>query len=221
MKKGTIYSLMVGFAALLSSCAGTMQTYDLNEEYAASLHYEEMSAGQSKGEAIEEKSEMVGVPALNFYGGDLKRGAIWWVGKGIFLEKGEIFTFDTENVGPDSIPFGATFPPLDLIKAKMMLKISARAEGVNGDEPVVYLQVDDASGYKADAKRPFQKIENSEAFKDYYFDLRDIYVQSVPKHSVNGAMINSVKFFINPGQKGFTGKIYIREIKLVPAPEGK
>ncbi len=219
MKKGTIY--LIACITFLYSCAGTMQTYDLNEEYARTLHYEEMAAGENKAESGEEKSDLVGVPALNFYGGDLKRGGIWWSGKGITLEKGDVFTFDAENVGPDSIPFGATFPPLDLLKAKVLVKISARAEGKDGAVPVLYLQVDDASGYKADAKRPSQKIENSADFKDYYFDLKDIFVQSVPKHSVNGAMINSLKFFINPGQTAFTGQIYIREIKLVPVPEGK
>ena len=218
MKKGLTYFLLASCVAMLSSCAGKMQSYDLSEEYATTLHYEGAAAGESKGEVVEEKSDLVGVLARSFYGGDLKRGAIWWAGKGISLEKGEVFVFDAENVGPDSIPFGATFPPLDLVKEKVMLKISARAEG--GDAPTLYLQVDDATGLKANGKRPFQKVENSADFKDYYFDLRDIYVQMNPKRAVNGAMINSLKFFINPGQAAYTGKIYIREIKVLPYVAG-
>ncbi len=220
MKRGTIYSLITVFIALLTACSGKIQTYDLSQEYATSLHYEGSSA-ENKSEAEEEKSDLVGVPALSFYGGDLKRGAIWWVGKDITLEKGDVFIFDATNVGPDSIPFGATFPPIDLVKEKVMIKISARAEGKENDLPVLYLQLDDVDGYQANAKRPSQKIENSSEFKDYYFDLKDIYVQSQPKkHSVNGAMINSLKFFINPGQSGYTGLIYIKEIKVVSLPAG-
>src|SRR5436189_152018 len=75
-------------------------------------------------------------------------------------------------------------------------------------------------GVQPNSTWPFQKIENSEEFKDYYFDIQDkeIFTQTLPKkHKVNGALINSVKFFINPGQSAFTGKIFIKEIKVVPA----
>jgi hypothetical protein len=218
MKKGSIYLIVAGLIVFVSSCAVKMQTYDLAEEYATSLHYEGASIDDgSVGEEESTKSEMVGVLASSFYGGDLKRGAIWWTGKDITLEKGEEFIFEAENVGPDSIPFGATFPPLDLIKEEVRLKISARAEG-EGESPTLYLQVDDADGFMTNAIRPFQKIENSEEFKDYYFSLKDIYTQVTPKkHKVNGAMINSLKFFINPGQVAYTGLIYIKEIKIVPA----
>jgi hypothetical protein len=219
MKKGSIYYLIAALIVLMSACAGKLQTYDLSEEYATSLHYkgtDDEVVGSEPAE--EEKSDLVGVPARNFYGGDLKRGAIWWVGKDISLEKGDVFIIDATNVGPDSIPFGGTFPPIDLIKEPLVLKVSARAQGKDGDMPVLYLQVDDAEGHQANGKRPFNKIENSEEFKDYYFDLRDIYVQSIPKkQKVNGAFINSIKFFINPGQTGYTGQIFIKEVKVVPA----
>ncbi len=213
MKKGTIY--LIAFTTLIYSCAGSMQNYDLNEEYATSLHYEGSTEGGNKSQGEEKKSDLVGVPARNFYGGDLKRGAIWWAGKGIFMEKGEVFIFDAENIA-DSIPFGATFPPLDLVKEKVLIKISARAEG--NDAVTLYLQADDVDGIKANAKRPSQKIENSAEFKDYYFDVQDIYMQSNPKRSVNGAMINSLKFFISSSTGAFTGKIFVREIKVVPVP---
>ncbi|MCX6180782.1 MAG: hypothetical protein NT150_02485 [Bacteroidetes bacterium] len=219
MQKGTIYLAIIS-ACILCSCAGTMQTYDLNEEYAKSLHFEGAAAGEAK-KAEEEKSDLVGVPALSFYGGDLKRGGIWWAGKGISLEKGDVFLYDFENVGPDSIPFGATFPPLDFAKNKVRIKITARAEGKEGDLPTIFLQLDDVSGYKADAKRPSQKIENSEDFKEYYFELNDIFVQKSPKHAVNSSMINSLKFFINPGLTGYTGKIHIKEIKIIAVAADK
>ncbi len=224
MKKGTIYFLIAGVIALLSACGAKIQTYSLNEEYATSLHIEGSSIDkEDKTEKVEDKVELAGVPALNFYGGDLKRGGIWWAGKGIFLEKGDVFIFDAENVGPDSIPFGATFPPLDMQTVKLVVKISARAEAkdtVANPTPTLYLQLEDANGAKADAKKPFQVIENSKEFKDYFFDLKDVFVQSMPKRKVNGTFINSIKFFINQGQAGYTGQIYIREIKVVPVPAG-
>ncbi|MBX9850930.1 MAG: hypothetical protein K2X86_04145 [Cytophagaceae bacterium] len=217
MKKFNIYFLIAGTIALLSGCAASLQTYDLNTEYATSLHYEGSTGGGSEEEE-DESGMLVGIPAKTFYGGDLKRGGIWWAGKGITLEKGDFFTITANSIGSDSIPFGATFPPIDLLVDEVVLKISARAEGKDGDMPVLYLQVADAGGYQANAKRPFQKIENSGEFKDYYFDLKDIYLQSAPKkHKVNGAMINSLKFFINPGQTPYTGKIFIKEIKVIPA----
>lgn len=232
-----IYSLLAGLVAFMSSCAAEFQTYNLSEEIAPSLHYPSGSSASSDNKEVEEessKSNLVGVPAKSFYGGDLKRGAIWWASKDVSLEKGDFFSIYVSHIGADSVtngttnpaidlpgtPFGATFPPLDLIKEPVILKISARAEGANGTEPILYLQVADADGYQANAKRPFNKIENSTEFKDYYFDMRDIYVQGVPKnHKVNGALINSLQFFINPGQEGgYTGSIFIKEIRVILAP---
>jgi hypothetical protein len=216
MKK--MYIISSGISLFLFACTPHLQTYDLADEYAVSMHCEGKSGGN---EAIEEEGEsLVGVPALAYYGGDLKRGAIWWAGKGIVLEKGDVFVITAFNVGPGNTPFGATFPPIDLIKEDVVLKVSARAEGKDGTVPVLYLQVDDANGYQANAKRPFNKIENSEEFTDYYFDLKDIYLQSDPKkHKVNGALINSLKFFINPGEAGYSGKIFIKEIRVISAKQ--
>lgn len=236
MKKGKKYSLAIMLFILLDGCAARLQTYDLNEEYATSLHIQPVeSTGDASAVEEEEGEKLVGVPARNFYGGDLKRGGIWWASKGVTLEKGEVFIFEFTQIGADSTPlgatnpaidlpsnpFGATFPPIDLIKEEVSLKISARAEGLDssltGAIPELHLQVDDATGVRADSKRPMNKIENSKEFKDYYFGLKDIYVQNEPKKKVNGALINSIKFFVNPN--GYTGRIYIREIKVVPAPK--
>jgi len=217
MKKRRIYSLIAGMIALLSGCTVQVQTYNLSDDIATSLHYEG-STSEDKLEDEGEQSNLVGVPVLGFYGGDLKRGGIWWAGKGISLEKGDEFIYDIENVGPDSIPFGATFPPIDLIKEAVMLKISARAEAADSiGSPTLYVQFEDAEGYKTNVKWPSNTIENSAEYKDYYFDLTAIYTQVTPKkHKVNGALVNSIKFFINPGQKAYTGLIYIKEIKIIP-----
>jgi hypothetical protein len=219
MKKVYINLFLIGIYTLILSCSGKLQTYDLNEEYATTIHYKGTD-DEEKSEDEDVKTDLVGVPALSYYGGDLKRGAIWWAGKGIILEKGPVFLIEAINVGPDNTPFGATFPPLDLSKEGLMVKVTARAEADSAAPatPVLYMQVDDADGYQSNAKRPSNTIENSTEFKDYYFDLKDIFVQNEPKkHKVNAAMINSLKFFINPGQTAYSGKIYIKEIKIVPA----
>ncbi|MFL5729953.1 MAG: hypothetical protein ACJ75J_10745 [Cytophagaceae bacterium] len=216
MKRGSIYLLITVLVVFVSGCGAKMQTYDINQEYATTLHYQG-TENDVQEEEQEEQNDLVGVPARSFYGGDLKRGAIWWAGKNLTLEKGDVFLITATNVGPDTTPFGATFPPLDLTKEEVVIKISARAESVNGDVPALYLQVDDADGYQANAARPVNKIENSEEFKDYYYDLKGMFNQITPKkHKVNAALINSVKLFINPGGSGYTGKIYIREVRIVP-----
>jgi hypothetical protein len=236
MKKGNIYSLVILLVVLLYGCTAKMQTYDLNEEYATSLHIQPIEkTGDENAIEEEEGDRLVGVPARNFYGGDLKRGGIWWASKGVTLEKGEVFIFEFTQIGADSTPlgatnpaidhpstpFGATFPPIDLIKEEVVLKISARAEAldssITGPEPILNLQVDDATGVRADSKRPSNKIDNSKEFKDYYFGLKDIYLQNEPKKKVNGALINSLKFLVSPNS--YSGRIYIREIKVVPAPK--
>ena len=234
MKKGIIYSLLGGFLLFVSSCGVQLQTYDLSEEYAIGLHNQEepVKKGGAVKEEESEKSALIGVTARSFYGGDLKRGGIWWASKGIYIERGDTFAIEVTPLEKDSIagatnpiiventhPFGATFPPIDMIKEPVMLKIIARAESKDTGTAVLHVQLVDADGYKTNAKTPLNKIENSPEFKEYFFDLRDIYNQSQPeKHKVNGALINGIQFFINPGElPGYSGMIYISEIRVVPA----
>ncbi|MDB5256954.1 MAG: hypothetical protein JWM14_1649 [Chitinophagaceae bacterium] len=237
MRKGNIYSLVAVFLILMSSCGVQLQTYDLSEDYAIGLHNQEEPAKKGtdkKEEDQSEKSALIGVTARSFYGGDLKRGGIWWASKGIYIERGDTFAIEVTHVGADSLPsgatnpsnnldthpFGATFPPIDMIKEPVMLKIIARAESKDTTPAVLYVQLVDADGYKTNSKLPFNKIENSTEFKEYFFDLRDVYMQNDPeKHKVNGALINGVQFFINPKEfPGYSGNIYISEIRVVPAP---
>jgi len=216
MNKGIIYTLFAGVVFLISSCSGEFQKYDLSEEYATSIHYEGMSADDKPVEE-EGASDLVGIPGRTFYNGDLMRGAIWFGGKGVSLDKGEVYTLETFNVGSDSLSFGATFPPLDLVSEPVMLQVSAMAIGTDTIAPVLYLQLSDANGNLANASMPAHKIVIGNGFLDYYFDLRDIYTQLSPKRKVNGKLINSLKFYINPGKDAYTGKILIQEIKIVPA----
>lgn len=233
MKKGIIFSLITGFAFALTSCGVQLQTYDLSDEYAIGLHNQEepVKKGAVKEEEAGEKSALIGVTARSFYGGDLKRGGIWWASKGIYIDRGDTFAIEVTPVEPDSAalasntliqnkhPFGATFPPIDLIKEPVMLMISARAESKDTTSAMLYVQVVDADGFMTNTKLPFNKIENSTEFKEYFFDLRDIYTQTLPeKHKVNGALINTLQFFVNPNQTpGFDGIIYVSEIRIVPA----
>src|SRR6478735_4108086 len=105
MTKGIIYVVFAGVVFLISSCSAEFQKYDLSEEYATTIHYEGMSADDKPAEE-EGASDLVGIPGRTFYNGDLMRGAIWFGGKGISLDKGDVYTIEAINVGPDSIPFG-------------------------------------------------------------------------------------------------------------------
>lgn len=235
MKRGIIFSLITGSVVALTSCGVQLQSYDLADEYAVGLHNQEepVKKGAAVKEEESEKSALIGVTARSFYGGDLKRGGIWWASKGIYIERGDTFAIEVTPVEADSIagatnpvvventhPFGATFPPIDLIKEPVMLKVIARGESKDTSSAVLHVQLVDADGYKTNAKLPSNRIENSTEFKEYFFDLRDIYNQNLPeKHKVNGALINGLQFFINPGETpGFNGIIYISEIRVVPAP---
>lgn len=216
MKVKNIYYALFPLAILLmTACAGQFKTYDLSEDYMTSLHYEGSSGASGSEEDVDERK---GVPAIKYYNGDLLGGAIWWARKGIKLDKEDDFIVIADSIGPESTPFGSTFPPLDFTTEKIMLKVTARAEGKDGAVPSLHLQLVDANGYKTNASRPSQEIKNTDDVEDYYFDLNEIYVQSTPeKHQVNGGFINSLEFLINPGGTPFTGKIIIEEMKVVPA----
>jgi hypothetical protein len=235
MNKSIVFSFLVVLLIELTSCGVQLQSYDLAEDYAIGMHNQEEPA--KKGAVIKQdddgKSALIGVTARSFYGGDLKRGGIWWASQGIYIERGDTFAIEVSPLETDSNsavvnpsaaenkhPFGATFPPIDLIKEPVMLKLFARAESNDSSSAVLHVQVTDADGYMTNAKLPFNKIENSEEFNEYFFDLREIYMQSQPeKHKVNGALVNSLQFFINPGETpGFNGTLYITEIRIVPAP---
>lgn len=202
--------------AVLTACSGEFQTYDLAEDNMAGLHVK--ASGASSG--TEEVELKRGVPAKGYYRGDLLGGAIWWARKGITIDKEEDFIVIADGVGPESTPFGATFPPLDFIIEKMMIKVTARAEGDKDVE--LELQLHDGNGFMTNKKRPSIIIENSDDTEEYYFLLDDAFEQIEPEaHAVNGGFINSVQLFINPGGEAYTGKIYIDELRVVAvkAPE--
>lgn len=214
MKITTLYSyLFVGLAALMTACSGEFQTYTISDTYATSLHY----SGSSQGAGAEEEDERKGVPAKSYYNGDLIGGAIWWARKGIVIDKEEDFLVIAEAIGPDSTPFGATFPPLDFVSEEVQIKVTARAEYEEGDAPTLVLQMQDGGGYFTNEKTTSITIKNTEEVEEYFFTLDDVFKQKTPvPHLVNGGFINSLQVLINPGGPAFTGKIFIEEIKVVP-----
>lgn len=199
--------------ALITGCGGEFQTYTIADNYGTSLHY----LGSSAGQGGEEEDTRKGVPAKSYYNGDLIGGAIWWARKGITIDKEEDFLVIAEAIGPDSIPFGATFPPLDFTSEEVQLKITARAESEDETPVVLHLLLQDGGGYITNGKTTTITINNTDDVEEYFFNLKDVFVQKTPApHQVNGAFINGLQFYINPRGKPFTGKIYIDEIKVVP-----
>jgi hypothetical protein len=159
-----------------------------------------------------------GKPVLSFNNGDLLANRNWWSLEGISVrQENEVVVVDFNNIGPTYTPFGADLPLLDFDKEDVVIKITARAEGLDGDVPLLSMQFDDSEGLQANAKRPEARIGNTEEFHDYYFDCSDMWLQMYPeKKEVNPAIINKVLFFVNPGNTGYTGKIYIKEFQALP-----
>lgn len=200
--------------AVLTACSGEFQTYDLAQDNMAGLHVK-ASGASSGAEEVELKR---GVPASGYYRGDLLGGSIWWARKGITIDKEEDFIVIAEGVGPESTPFGATFPPLDFAIEKMMIKVVARVEGESQKDVELVLQLQDGNGFVTNKKRPSIVIKNSDDTEEYYFLLDDAFEQVEPEvHAVNSGFINSIQLFINPGGEPYTGKIYLDELRVVAA----
>lgn len=182
----------------------------LDGNYMTSLHPGEKVQG--------EKIEITGKPILKHNKGDLLKDRFWWKGEGIDISqnKDEV-VIDCKNTGPNYTPFGSDLPLLNFAKEPVVIKIKARADGIEGTVPLLTVQFDDAEGKQANGKRPEARIGNTKDYHDYYFDCSDIWLQTWPdKKDVNPSIINKLLFFINPGNSGYTGKLHIKEIVALP-----
>lgn len=164
-----------------------------------------------------------GIPALNFQNGDLMAGNIWWTGSNpgeeITLEQKGGYVLKFKNVGPKYTPIGQSLPGLDFSN-NMAIKVRAVAEG--DDSPMLCLQLDDMMGFQTNAKRPANRIANDGKIRDYYFPLKGAFVQSWPApHEVDAKAITKILLFVNPGAAPYTGKLFIEQIKVVPADSVK
>jgi hypothetical protein len=94
------------------------------------------------------------------------------------------------------------------------LKVSAKAEGnVN---PSLQLEMVDYTGKVTNAKLMTIKVDRSEYFTDYFFNLNGAFWQSFPEFTaVNGAMIKEVRLIVNPRRNKFQGKVIIDEMEIV------
>ena len=177
------------------------------------------------GQVEEEEVLECGIPGTKFQGGDLMDGPVWWTGAGdlSLSNKGGIYEITANGIGPQYTPFGQTLPGLDMRgdekTGKLAVKITARSEGES--YPTLALQFDDFEGFQTNAKRPTKRIHKGDEFKDYYFMLNDdVWVQSWPAdHAVNACLLSKIMLFINPGGPAYTGKLFIKEIKIIPQSE--
>lgn len=193
---------------LFSGCTAKFSSVDMNDSRMATLHTE----------ITDPMSDLSGRSALKYKNGNLHEGLDWWATTGITIAPGKSETvISCINVGPAYSAFGADLQLLDFIKEPTGLRIQARAEGKDGDVPLLTVQFDDAEGHQANARRPAARIGNTADYQDYYFDLSNIWAQSWPDDAnVNGAIVNKMLFFINPGGSGYTGKLFIREMQVIP-----
>ncbi|MFO7869631.1 MAG: hypothetical protein R6U95_10075, partial [Bacteroidales bacterium] len=210
MRVRILIILSIAFYALVA-CKVSVDTVSLENNYMTSIH---------PGEKVSAEDEIVvtGKPVLSYNNGNLLENLNWWSLQGIeFEQTDDAVVFEFDNIGPSYTPFGADLPLLDFEKEDVVIKITARAESKGGDVPVLSMQLDDSEGVQANGRRPEARIGNTDEYTDYYFDCSDIWIQTYPdKKDVNASIINKVLFFVNPGNTGYTGKIFIQDIQALP-----
>lgn len=170
-------------------------------------------------DAYRDTTREVGIPALKYNNGDLMEGPVWWTGSNageeLSLVQKDGYVIKFKNVGPKYTPFGQGLPGLDFSQ-NLAIKVNCVSEGE--ELPLLSLQLDDVNGYQTNAKRPTNRIANDGKFRDYYFPLKGSWVQSWPSaHNVDGAAINKIMFFVNPGGSAYNGTLKIKEIKVISA----
>lgn len=207
MTKILYYTSLYGLL-IAAGCVSGLQTTSIDDQPMVSVH----------PEVSGEQEELKGIPVLDYNEGYFAKDANWWDGSKAKLNRtSEARIFECENIGPNYSSFGAELSLLDMIEDSVVVRITAKADGKDGDVPLLTLQFDDAQGYQANANRPAARIGNTEEYVNYYFPLTDNWIQNWPdNHSVNGAAVNKMLFFVNPGGSGFTGKIYIKEMRALP-----
>jgi hypothetical protein len=184
--------------------------------------FEQPKLTDSNQLALPEPKER-GALALKFNNGiiDDFKGEIysWWVANDqLFISKvGDTLQINSKNVGPLYTPFGKQITPIDFTGSEA-IKIRARATGETA--PILRVDLKDVNGMVANAAAPQVKIVKNGPFQDYYFSFKDKWKQSYPDaQKVDPTLISEMMFFINPGMNGFTGTLYIDEIKVITADD--
>lgn len=164
-----------------------------------------------------------GVSALKFNNGiiDNFKGDIysWWIGNEqlIISKVGDSLQIVSKNVGPSYTPFGKQITPIDFTGSEA-IRIRARATGETA--PILRIDLKDVNGMVANAAAPQVKFLKNGTSQYYYFSFKDKWKQAYPDaQKVDLTLISEMMFFINPGMSGYTGKLYIEEIKAISSDE--
>ncbi len=167
--------------------------------------------------AVPEEKEK-GIPSLSFNKGVIEdvKGDIysWWNADQITLSKtGDTLMVTLKDIGASYTPFGKQITPVDFTDSEA-IKIRMRASGETA--PFIRIDMKDVSGMVANASAPMVRLAKNGPYEDYYFSFKDKWKQAYPDaQKVDPTLISEMMFFVNPGMKGFTGTIYIDEIKAI------
>ncbi len=151
---------------------------------------------------------------------NFKDGITKWYGvsdKVRLSKAGEDLKVELNGVGPLYETFGRGFLSTDFT-ATPVVQVRVKADKAGQ----LRLDVKDIDGYSTNLKPVVQTLTAGPDFVDLYFDFTGKFEQSFPtKQKVNPAKIVQLLFYVNPGEKAFTGSLVIDEIKLVTADDAK
>jgi hypothetical protein len=138
----------------------------------------------------------------------------WWSDKKMTLSKKDSAMIVTAyEVGPKYEVLGKSFKPMDF-RNTGVIRIRARAESAS--RPSVSLSVTDKKGHGTNFEPDTAVITNEDGYKDYYFNFNGKYKQVWPDTAkVNPREIVSLSLFINAGKESYTGKIYIKDVRVI------
>jgi hypothetical protein len=141
----------------------------------------------------------------------------WWSSSDkISLErKNDVLNVTATGAGPGYETFGKGVDPINMSGDYHIFRVKAKAEGA---APDLRINLKDKSGFVNNENPVVQKIEVTDAFKNYYYDFGGKWTQSYPDaQKVNPESIQEVLIFINAGgtPSPYTGKIYIDEIEVI------
>jgi hypothetical protein len=141
----------------------------------------------------------------------------WWSSSDkISLErKSDVLNVTAAEAGPGYETFGKGIDPINMEGDYHIFRVKAKAEGA---APDLRINLKDKSGFVNNENPVVQKIEVTDAFKNYYYDFSGKWKQSYPDaQTVNPSSIQEVLMFINAGgtPSPYTGKIYIDEIEII------
>lgn len=127
--------------------------------------------------------------------------------------KDEALLVDSRNAGEGWQSFGMGFS-MTSVGTKPVIELKAKVVG----DQAAQLRVDlvDFSGNVTNGDAVEHTITNDGVYRTYTFDYQDKMFQGWPVATkVDSRFVNELMLFLNPGGPGFTGQLFIDEVKIL------